>query len=311
MAEKVTSMRLNEEDLEQFKQFIKDNDCNNQAEAFKALLGMVKLENIKENLGTRGNSIESFRNTVNKLVDFYVNALQENETTEQTIREELQKELQTKDNTISNLYDQFQEAKAEIEILKVNNKDVTDKLEEAKKVLVDKSKECINFESQVAKLNSNNDLLQEQLQEYKEYKDNYKKLEKDLEQLKNEIERKDVVIQGMNTDNQQLKDKVKNDSEMIEFYKSNNIELKDNIKSLENKYDKEIETIKIDQKKEINSLKVDFHDQLSKQSKEITESLTSKHDIEIGKRDLEVQRLKNEIEILKKSSPKASTTKTK
>ena len=85
------------------------------------------------------------------------------------------------------------------------------------------------------KINSNNDLLQEQLQEYKGYKDDYKKLEKDLEQLKSDIDKKDVVIQGFTTDNQQLKDKINNDSEMINFYKSNNAELKDNIKALMSK----------------------------------------------------------------------------
>lgn len=305
MAEKVTSMRLNEEDLEQFKAFAKDNGLNQQ-QAFNSLIALAELEKAKDVLGDRSKSIDTFRDTINRAIGMYVNALEENTTAEQTIREELHRELQTKDNNISNLYEQLQEVKADNETLKSNNKEIDSKLQECMNALVDKSKECINFESQVNTLNSNNDLLQEQLQEYKEYKNNYKSLEKDLEQLKKDIKRKDVVIQGFTTDNQQLKDKINNDSEMIDFYKANNAELKDNIKILENKYDKQIENIKIDHEKEINNLKVEYNDRLGKQSEEITKSLASNHDIEIGKKELEIEKLKNELSALKSKNHKTT-----
>lgn len=314
MAEKVTSIRLNEEDLEQFKQFTKDNNCSNQAEAFKTLLGMVKLENMKEKLGDRGNSIESFRNTVNKLVDFYVNALQENESTEQVIREELQKELQTKDNTISNLYEQFQEAKVDIERLEANNKELTDKFEEVKKALVDKSKECINYESQVTKLNSNNDLLQEQLQEYKEYKDNYKKLENELDQLKEEHQALKDNNDKLNNDNKQLHDRLNNNTDMIAFYKTeidnkdkSINEYKSDIKSLEDTHKQQVLDVKDLYKSTLDSKVEEYQEQLKKSELEFNKKL----DFELQKKDLEFEKLKNEIDNLKKSNLKTSTPKTK
>ncbi|SFB44290.1 hypothetical protein [Clostridium frigidicarnis] len=49
-------MRLNEDDLEQFKKFAKENGLN-QHQAFNSLLNMVKLENAKEKLGDRAKSI--------------------------------------------------------------------------------------------------------------------------------------------------------------------------------------------------------------------------------------------------------------
>lgn len=297
MSEKVTSMRLNEEDLEQFKAFAKDNGLNQQ-QAFNSLIALAELEKAKDVVGDRAKSIDTFRDTINRAIGMYVNALEENTTAEQTIREELHKELQTKDNTISNLYEQLQEVKADNETLKSNNKEIDSKLKECMNALVDKSKECINFESQVNKLNSNNDLLQEQLQEYKEYKNNYKKLENDLEQLKKDIVRKDVVIQGFTTDNQQLKDKINNDSEMIDFYKSNNAELKDNIKDLEVKYEKQIESLKLENEKA-----------LQEQLKVTNEQLNSKHDVELSKKDLEIEKLKNEIANLKSKNHKTVINK--
>lgn len=60
MAEKVTSMRLNEEDLEQFKAFAKDNGLNQQ-QAFNSLIALAELEKAKDVLGDRAKSIDTFR----------------------------------------------------------------------------------------------------------------------------------------------------------------------------------------------------------------------------------------------------------
>lgn len=299
MAEKVTSMRLNEDDLEQFKAFAKDNGFNQQ-QAFNSLIALAELEKAKDVLGDRAKSIDTFRDTINRAIGMYVNALEENTAAEQTIREELSKELQTKDNTISTMYEQLEDLKSTIKHKSDQHDILEGKLQETQESLMSKSQDCIRLEKQVDKLNSNNDLLQEQLQEYKEYKDNYKNLEKDLEQLKTDIDKKDIVIQSMNTDNQQLKDKINNDSEMINFYKSNNAELKDNIKALEDKYDKQIDNIKADHEKA-----------LQEQIKATTEQLNTKHEVEIAKKDLELQKLQNEIEQLKAKAHKPANNKTK
>ena len=83
----------------------------------------------------------------------------------------------------------------------------------------------------IDKLNSNNDLLQEQLQEYKQFKDKYKALEQDQEQLKKNNAA--LIDKNNKLDNtiSSLSDKIKNNEDMIEFYKTNNIVLKVNIKA--------------------------------------------------------------------------------
>ena len=298
MAEKVTSMRLSEEDLDVFKAFAKENNFNQQ-QAFNSLIALAELEKAKDVLGDRAKSIDTFRDTINRAIGMYVNALEENTTAEETIRDELSKELQTKDNTISTMYGQLEELKATLKYKSEQYDTLEGKLQDTQETLMDKAQECIRLEKQLDKLNSNNDLLQDQLKEYKQYKEDYKNLEKDLEQLKKDVKRKDVVIQGFTTDNQQLKDKINNDSEMINFYKSNNAELKDNIKALEDKYNNQIENIKADHAKA-----------LKEQLKAITEQLNNKHDVEVAKKDLEIQKLINEIEQLKAKKVKPVTNKT-
>lgn len=299
MAEKVTSMRLNEEDLEQFKSFAKDNGLNQQ-QAFNSLIALAELERAKDVLGDRAKSIDTFRDTINKALGMFVNALEENTTAEQTIREELSRELQTKDNTISNLYDQLQEAKANNEALKVDNKKLNDDVT----VFSDRSLELIEkyntVEKQLQVSNRNNETLQEQLTEYKEYKDINKQLEKELEQLKDNINSKDRNINVLNSNVKQLQDKINNDAEMLEFYKSNNRELKDNIKTLEQQHKQDTQSIKDEATKALEG-----------QLKATHEQLQSKHDVEIAKKDLEIEKLKNEIEQLKTKNHRTTSTSSK
>lgn len=305
MAEKVTSMRLNDEDLEQFKAFAKDNGLNQQ-QAFNSLIALAELEKAKDVLGDRANSINTFRDTINKLLNFYVNALEENTTTEQTIREELQKELSTKDNTISTLYEQVQDLKADNETFKGNEKIKDTIIKQASEEVKKLQKDIEDKQSQLDIANRNNNNLQDQVAEYKQYKDNYKTIEKDLEQLKAEHEELKDTNNKLNNDNVLLNDRVKNNSDMIEFYKSNNIELKANIKSLEDKYNNQIQEFKAEATKVLDErIKANKQEIINKEIE-----LNNKNDIELQKKDLELQKLQNEIDNLKAKEHKPGTVKT-
>ena len=298
MAEKVTSMRLNEEDLEVFKVFAKENGLNQQ-QAFNNLIALAELEKAKDVLGDRAKSIDTFRDTINRAIGMYVNALEENTTAEQTIREELSKELQTKDNTITNLYDQLQESKD-------NNKKLEDKYNNAQAASDLLRESCNdlkvnieNLQSQLEIANRNNNTLQDQLTEYKEYKNTNKQLQQDLEQLKVDISNKDKNINELENSKKQLHDKIENDSAMIEFYKTNNAELKADIKAIEEKTNKQVQEVKADHEKA-----------LQEQIKALIEHLQSKHDVEVAKKDLEIEKLQHEIEQLKAKKVKPVTNKT-
>lgn len=84
---KPTSMRLGEEDLKQFKQYADELGLN-QAEAFNSLIALAELEKAKNSLKDRAKSIDVFRSTINSLVGFYINSLEENSRAEDIIRQE-------------------------------------------------------------------------------------------------------------------------------------------------------------------------------------------------------------------------------
>ena len=159
---KPTSMRLGEEDLKQFKQYADELGLN-QAEAFNSLIALAELEKAKNSLNDRAKSIDVFRSTINSLVGFYINSLEENSRAEDIIRQEFSKQLETKDNTIQDLQEK--------------NRAVTGELAELKKYQDQQNQVINNYSKEVESLNEsiedknkqlntleqNNAMLQEQL----------------------------------------------------------------------------------------------------------------------------------------------------
>ena len=290
---KPATFRLNEEDINRFKEFASQNNLNQQ-EAFTSLLNTLELNSAKSALGDRAKSIEVFQTTVNSLVKFYINSLEENTTTEERIREELSQQINTKDNAISALYEQVQDLKNEKESLKNQiteledrNKLLSDKNDKLEAEIIDKSKAI-----EIANRNNNN--LQDQVAEYKEYKNVNTELEKNLESLKkdNGLLISDKTSLGNVVT--KLQGEIDNKDNMINFYKDQVEKLeqaerdsKTEIKNLQDKYAGEIDKLKADHKVEMeNSLKA------------LEEHLIDKSNLELQKKDLEMQKLLNEIDNL-------------
>ena len=278
---KATSFRLNEEDIVKFKEFAEEQGYN-QAEAFKSMIQTLEMAKAKNMIKDRAKEIEVFQDTINNLMSMFLNSLNVNQTSEERIREELSQELQTKDNTISNLYEQLQDIKADNKQLQENNKLLTDDMnavvEDVKKLNFDIAEKQKNID----KLNSNNDLLQEQLQEYKEYKNNYKKLNSQLNQLREEHEELKKNNNKLINENELLNNKISANTDMIEFYK-NEITSKD---------------------KDIDNYKAEHEKALNEKLKNNIDNLNAKHEIELSKKDLEIQKLNNEIQELHRSKIK-------
>lgn len=295
MAEiKATSFRVSEEDIAKFKEFAEEQGYN-QAEAFKSIMQTVEMAKAKNMIKDRAKEIEVFQDTINNLMSMFLNSLNVNQTSEERIREELSKELQTKDNTISNLQEQLENLKAtNIEEKKRSDElleCVEDRSEDIGKLQDDKK----DMQKNIDKLNSNNDLLQEQLKEYKQYKDDYKNLNTKLEQLKTEAEELKENNQKLINENELLSNKITANTDMITFYK-NEISSKDrdidnykrDIKELDNKYNTKLEEIKAENEKALK-------DKL----KNNIDNLNAKYEVEFNKKDFEIEKLKNEISILK------------
>jgi Chromosome segregation ATPases len=290
---KPATFRLNEEDINRFKEFASQNNLNQQ-EAFTSLLNTLELNSAKSALGDRAKSIEVFQTTVNSLVKFYINSLEENTTTEERIREELSQQINTKDNAISALYEQVQDLKNEKESLKNQiteledrNKLLSDKNDKLEAEIIDKSKAI-----EIANRNNNN--LQDQVAEYKEYKNINIELEKSLESIKkdNNLLVSDKTSLGNVVT--KLQGEIDNKDNMINFYKDQVEKLdqaerdsKTEIKNLQDKYAGEIDKLKADHKVEMeNSLKA------------LEERLMDKSNLELQKKGLEMQKLLNEIDNL-------------
>lgn len=291
MSEKVTSMRLNEDDLEQFKEFAKENGLNQQ-QAFNSLLNMIKLENAKEKLGDRSKSIETFKDTINRAIGMYINSLEENVVAEDRIREELLKELNTKDNTISNLQEQLQKVKADYISFEEKVEHLSEVKEVSEKEVKRLEKDILEKTNNLDIANRNNNNLQDQLAEYKMYKDNYKVLKDELDKLK-----EDNV--NLINENKQLNDKLNNNKDMLEFYKNQIEQQHQDIKSL----NISMENKEASYNAHIEALEVKYNEQVSN----VKELYKGTLEFELQKKQLEIDKLNN----LTKSKAKASVPKTK
>ena len=305
---KATSFRVSEDDIAKFKEFA-DKEGYNQAEAFKSIMQTVEMAKAKNMIKDRAKEIEVFQDTINNLMSMFLNSLNVNQTSEERIRDELSQELQTKDNTISNLYDQLQDIKADNDNLKAGNKELEVAYKSTDDLLNEADKENINKQKTIDKLNSNNDLLQEQLKEYKQYKDDYKKLNNQLDQLKAEHEELKENNNKLNNDNELLNNKISANSDMIEFYKNEIISkdkdidnYKSDIKESDIKYSSQIKELEAKYNTKIQEVKEEHEKALNDQLRNNIDNLNAKHEIELSKKDLEIQKLKNEIEQLKSKS---------
>ena len=287
---KTSTLRINAGDEESFKQYLKDNGYT-QAEGFKNLVALMELDNAKEQLSDRAKEIDTFRDTVNKLIGFYINSLEVNQVAEERIREEVKKELSTKDNTIRNLQEQLQEQKEKIEEIKAESKEIS---KDNKALASEKEKAFEDIkakEKENETLAGNNKMLQEQvitlnsiITEYKDLKDLNIKLEAENKELKG-------THQKFKTELEQLNNKLINADDMLKFYKEQVAELKEEAKE----FNKNISDRENNYKAEIKALEEKNIKELDKVKAEVQENLNSKHEVELEKKSIEIDKLKNMI----------------
>ena len=288
-------MRLGEEDLKQFKQYADELGLN-QAEAFNSLIALAELEKAKNSLNDRAKSIDVFRSTINSLVGFYINSLEENSRAEDIIRQEFSKQLETKDNTIQDLQEK--------------NRAVTGELAELKKYQDQQNQVINNYSKEVESLNEsiedknkqlntleqNNAMLQEQLIQYKQYKSleqQYKLLQEQLNKADTEYKEQIQKIKEENisyvNNISLLNDKLKSNIDIINFYKEQTTELKLEIKEI----NKSITDKENSYKLEIKALEEKNIKELKKNKEEVEEQLNNRHEVELEKKNIEIDKLKN------------------
>lgn len=271
---KAVSFRLGEEDVQKFRE-IADEQGLNQAEMFQSLMNSFEMAKAKGMITDRAKEIEVFQETVNSLVNMFINSLAINQTSEERIRETLSLELNTKDKTIAdlqqykeNVKEKAKEDEEKIKELEITLKDLTSSLEKNIKELEQKSNIIANQQEQINTLNSI-------VTEYKQYKD----INKELEIKNNELNSNLTDVLHSNSD---LKSKMENLESMKEFYKAEVESLKAESKEL----NKNIKDMEKANKSEIKALKKELADKFN-------EELTSKLEVEKIKYQLELDRISN------------------
>ena len=247
----ITSMRLSEEDVEKFKKFAEENGFTQQ-QAFNSLMTIAELEKAKNVLSDRGKEIDTFRELATKLVNMFANSLEMNVTAEDTIREELSKELKSKDESIIVMSEQIEKYKEDHAQISQKNKEMSDRINDLNNEIKKLLNDINNNEKQINTLNSNNEMLQEQLQEFKQYKESYKNQQIQIRELTSKVNALESEKLSMKNSIELLDNMAKANKEQIEFYRSElqakkeevaeiRKETADNIKAMEEQYKSRLE----------------------------------------------------------------------
>lgn len=314
MAEiKPTSFRISEEAAEKFKKFASNNHLN-QAEAFDSIINTVEVALAKEQIQGRSTEIETFQSTVNNLVRMFINSLVINQTSEDRIRESLSIEINTKDQTITDLQSERTTLKEKLDKSLIDTKELKEisnkylkNIEKLEHELESKTHQAENSESQIKTLNGIID----------EYK-GFKKANVELELVHKELTK---VNSELMNEKDKLIGTIKNNEDMISFFKDQLATYKDEISTLNNqailkeknniaamdkledKYSTEIAELNKEHKKtvqdienkyniEIEKLKASHKEELDK----LIISLKEKSEIELQRKELEIDKLKSQLQ---------------
>ncbi|MDE6835019.1 MAG: hypothetical protein K2J39_12365 [Ruminococcus sp.] len=90
----------------------------NAGECLKALLNSHEIENAKEVLPGQSTSIDDFKSHLDSIATAYIGVLDIVANTENRIRQEFQKQLESKDNIISDLQERIRQAEADAKVSK-------------------------------------------------------------------------------------------------------------------------------------------------------------------------------------------------
>ena len=294
MAEiKGTSLRVNEDDLKKFKEYMKEFDLT-QAETFQAIINSFEMAKAKNLITDRAKEIEVFQSTVNNLTSMFISSLAINQTSEERIRESFSAELNTKDKLISNLQEDKDKYKDKIKALSTSVEEYENTINKINSNLYKSNKDnedkTLTINNQLEQIK----ILNEIVAEYKEFKDTNKVLAHSNKELtKNN---NDLVHENLD-----LKDKISNVKDMNKFYKEQILKLEEEVRKLnaennnnKDKYEKEIELLKNTQNKKIDDIKLENKMKLEEKEKDFENRL----EFEKEKIQLEVEKINSKYKLL-------------
>jgi chromosome segregation ATPase len=225
MAEKICSIRTDEETLANFKELCKQFD--NQSECLQALINLHELSNSKKVLSGQQSSIDDFQSRVDGIVRAYINALDINANAEERIRQEFSEQLDSKDKIIITLQECSKQAENS---LKTISEDCQNKLDEISALNTSLEHENSELHQNINTLNQALikseqtitdkkviiDSLTAKLPEHKELEKKINQLNLTIDEISEKNKNQEIIISDLNkriTDNHKNHDFMINDSE--------------------------------------------------------------------------------------------------
>lgn len=143
----VRSIRASEAVFEKLKEITAASNMNNQGETLTALVRLWEMDQVKNAIPDRATEIDNYRATLQKLENFFLNALEINMETENRIRQEFAGQLEANAATINLLQEAKKAAMEEAALQKEKTEEIRAKHNEmlADLASVKKAKEQQNI----------------------------------------------------------------------------------------------------------------------------------------------------------------------
>ncbi|MBQ5658767.1 MAG: hypothetical protein IIV02_04455 [Peptococcaceae bacterium] len=155
---KVFSFRMTDTTKNAISQICKDTGLTS-AKAFDQLVQLYKLDEAKKQIPSRETEIENFEALLQSINTAFVHSLELNMNAEMRIRQTVEQELQTKDQTIADYQNSITEKNEKIKKLK----EKADQADALQSEVTDLKKNAENFEKQIADKDSIVVMLTEKL----------------------------------------------------------------------------------------------------------------------------------------------------
>lgn len=112
---KQTNFRIDQESADAFRKFCEENGMN-QAQGFDHMLQVLELNRAKAMVPNSAKDIETFEMYVKKIMESYLQSVEDYNTARESAREEFASALTSKDKTIASLQEKVAQLKADKEI---------------------------------------------------------------------------------------------------------------------------------------------------------------------------------------------------
>lgn len=168
------SFRISDETTEKFRQLC--GDFANQNVALNALISAYEIQQAKAVLTDRQTDVSDYDAHLQALQTAFLHSLEVNENAESRIRQEFQRQLESKDSTISDLQERIKQAESDTERVteqaKISTAEANARVEQAKNEVDSLHKELTSANKQVSELSARLESVQSQVTDKQQIIDN-------------------------------------------------------------------------------------------------------------------------------------------